>query len=1151
MVKANITDGNFKVAIPTKSLEFTGERMTTAIDGQIEFEHFHRYCLARDLCQGLDVLDVASGEGYGSAILANVARSVTGVDIDSGSVAHAREAYRAENLRFLQGNALDLPLDDASIDAVVSFETLEHVREHARFAAEVRRVLRPGGFFIVSTPERMVYSARGEHFNEFHLLELTEPEFESFLRANFAHAMILRQRAILGSVIAAPEGAGPWRSYERRAPEYIEASSGLARAPYLIGVASDADLPQVPSSAYVDRQTVDEATQGPRRALAAEARAAERERERDTARAALAETKAQAAERERDALSRAAIEQSHLDLALKDQLQDFRRISEDQLRELAAFKRADYNGRVHKKLRGLGLLFPGRAKKLRRLAINYRIIAASPLFDATWYLNANPDVAAAKFDPVLHYLLNGAREGRPPGPKFSGAEYLRANPDVLGTGTNPLVHYVRYGRSEGRRTSVPRESISEAPASPGPLHRSLPFGSASYRPLVSVIVPNYNHKTFLVERIDSILNQTYVNTEIILLDDHSTDGSQRVLKDYHSRYPERVRLLLNDENSGNVFLQWKKGLDLARGALIWICESDDYCDKNFLELIVPYFEDLSVNGAFGKIQFAASDGRMQHGLDSYREGAEPGIWEDPVRRPAHRWFCGGFGVNNVIPNVGGSVWRKQALLDQIWAEAQTANVVGDWFLYCQFSGGGQIAYEPRAVSYFRQHNTNTSVLSFKTEKYYLEHQWLLMTLRRFWGVPENIVNAFVEKLYYQYKHFNVEGTLRPFEQLFEKELILQTQRSKLHILIGFLGFHTGGGEVFAIQLANSLKRAGHVVSMFALDMTHTNQGMLDALTPGIAIYSKKDISEVGADRFLADAGVSIIHSHMISVDAFFFDEARITTKIPYLVTLHGSYEACPIDDGALLRIIKGVSHWVYTAEKNLEVFRSIPLDSGMFSKLGNAMPIDSRPFERTRKELGISDDAVVFTLVARGIEKKGWEESIRAFIRLRTENPEQKMHLLLCGEGEVTSQLAQTYADDPDITFLGYQSRINGLYRISDCAIVPTRFAGESFPLCIVQAMQVGTPIIATRIGEIENMICRSEEKAGILIQPYEDDDLFKFELFASMKKMMDKATRMEFSKNSAEFGKLYDMDELANRYYQLYESVIEMRFPVFGVQGH
>jgi SAM-dependent methyltransferase len=123
MTSVQTTDGNFRLAPPSKPLEFTGERMTSAIEGQIEHERLHRYCLARDLCLGLDVLDVASGEGYGSAILAGVARSVVGVDIDEGSVAHAREAYHLENLRFLQGSAIELPVENASVDAVVSFET--------------------------------------------------------------------------------------------------------------------------------------------------------------------------------------------------------------------------------------------------------------------------------------------------------------------------------------------------------------------------------------------------------------------------------------------------------------------------------------------------------------------------------------------------------------------------------------------------------------------------------------------------------------------------------------------------------------------------------------------------------------------------------------------------------------------------------------------------------------------------------------------------------------------------------------------------------------------------------------------------------------------------------------------------------------------
>lgn len=132
MVEWNTANEIFYLSLPKRSTESTGERMTTAIEGESEFEHFHRYCLARDLCSALDVLDVASGEGYGSSILANIARSVIGVDVDPVAIAHARTAYSEVNLRFAQGSALDLPLGDASVDIVVSFETLEYVREHAR-----------------------------------------------------------------------------------------------------------------------------------------------------------------------------------------------------------------------------------------------------------------------------------------------------------------------------------------------------------------------------------------------------------------------------------------------------------------------------------------------------------------------------------------------------------------------------------------------------------------------------------------------------------------------------------------------------------------------------------------------------------------------------------------------------------------------------------------------------------------------------------------------------------------------------------------------------------------------------------------------------------------------------------------------------------
>jgi len=236
---------------------FSGERLTAAISGQVEIEHYHRYLLAREFCRGRDVLDVAAGEGYGTALLAQVARSAVGVEIDEDVVIAARAEFERPNLRFELGDARSLPLPDASVDVAVTFETLEHLAEHDVFLAELRRVLRPGGLLIISTPDRDAYSPAGTLPNPYHVLELTQTEFKALLQRHFACSTVAAQRALIGSVILGAGEEGSVRSYERRSETVIEGSGHLSRAPYLLALASDAALPPLPNSVYVYRADLD------------------------------------------------------------------------------------------------------------------------------------------------------------------------------------------------------------------------------------------------------------------------------------------------------------------------------------------------------------------------------------------------------------------------------------------------------------------------------------------------------------------------------------------------------------------------------------------------------------------------------------------------------------------------------------------------------------------------------------------------------------------------------------------------------------------------------------------------------------------------------------------------------------------------------
>ena len=167
---------------------------------------------------------------------------------------------------------------------------------------------------------------------------------------------------------------------------------------------------------------------------------------------------------------------------------------------------------------------------------------------------------------------------------------------------------------------------------------------------VSVIVPNYNHAQFLEQRVNSLLSQTYIDFEIIIVDDASSDESIAILEAY--RYHPKVSLLLvNDTNSGSPFKQWKKGIEHASGEFIWIAESDDYCSSEFLEECMKVIGD---DPAIGLVYTQSVDvdvnGEEIGDRLQYTDQFKPNIWKENFSMQGNDFIRNYLSHKNVIPN---------------------------------------------------------------------------------------------------------------------------------------------------------------------------------------------------------------------------------------------------------------------------------------------------------------------------------------------------------------------------------------------------------------------------------------------------------------------------------------------------------------------
>lgn len=233
--------------------------------------------------------------------------------------------------------------------------------------------------------------------------------------------------------------------------------------------------------------------------------------------------------------------------------------------------------------------------------------------------------------------------------------------------------------------------------------------------LVSVIVPNYNHASFLVERINSILNQTYQDFELILLDDASTDHSLSVLNTYKN-HPKVSYLVVNKSNSGSPFKQWLKGFDLAKGSYIWIAESDDFSSPNFLKETMALFSNQEINA---DVVFVGTQNVDEHGAVV--------ISKSRIERKYQQLLAAKFSIKGhdflpmflpnycVIRNASAAVFKISMLTPKA-RKISRYKTIGDYYFWVNVCLENRtIYYLPDRLNFMRSHANNVRKSKIKQQ----------------------------------------------------------------------------------------------------------------------------------------------------------------------------------------------------------------------------------------------------------------------------------------------------------------------------------------------------------------------------------------------------------------------------------------------------
>jgi len=636
-------------------IEWTGERYVPWMEGaEIGYEHLHRYAFATQFVRNKRVLDLASGEGYGSNLLAKTAKQVVGIDIDEQAVRHAKNKYILPHLDFKVGSILEVPIEGNGVfDVIVCFEALEHVGDHQKLLSEAKRLLTPNGIFLVSTPNKMLYTDEPHFNNPFHVHELYFDEFKALLENYFRQVEFLGQRIHCTSnmwpIFPEKQILPSEFVIERTPQEFTFVPPEKRGAMYYLAVASNATKPigghvsflvDVSNDLIRFRENIIDKVTRERDAFQARVSGLE-DQNANLQSTIQAHQQLLAQKQEQISKLNESVKQKELRLSdlsqtltqtqnhyardvawLQSVLADRQNLITGQASEISrlstevatihishAWKAVNFYYRVRDRLLPEGTFRRNVVRGLFQSALAFR-----SAFKPQKALPASTaSTTAITEQPTAHETQAGnsnPQEEPPPEDRRQEAkDRSSAEPNAAHENED------QYQALSGRISALRKARIDNLQVNPPPLvsidetefvsrAQSINF-EVHGQVEVSIIIPVLNKLRFTLECLSAVMkHSSAVPYEVIVVDDASTDQTAQILS-----YVSNLIYTRNTKNLGFVHA-CNIGADSAKGNYVLFLNNDTQVTENWLTPLLDTFKEYEHVGAVGpKILFP--DGRLQ------------------------------------------------------------------------------------------------------------------------------------------------------------------------------------------------------------------------------------------------------------------------------------------------------------------------------------------------------------------------------------------------------------------------------------------------------------------------------------------------------------------------------------------------------------